>query len=298
MHTVKIPFRKRLLTYTFASNWQEVPPSVLPWLGQHLWQMVDLYQQLIAQVKADKHLEAVLYDSYLQDLRLEMFRRLMGVTRNPLSLKNRAFYSMYPDELKDCMDMCRFIFEKIDLEEPPVKRFFYGGKFYHAPAKNFDNLTGGEFHFLETVLTKAQKGDIKALRLVAALLYRPAGKTVLHTPNHPHYCGDVREPFNQYIWEQRAHHFRYLSKDTLYTILLWASGRRVNIISNYTEIFSGDGEESGEGWLSVFRQLSPNRMDFESIAAKKLKVILYELTKINEENEREKRRIEQQKLLR
>lgn len=290
MNKLSIPHKGRIHTFRFAANWQEVPAHVLPWLGKNIWKGATLYRELIKALDADEYLHSLKIDEQLQKLRITLLRNMCGITWWPLSRRNRAFYSMLPDEVADVLQSLNFVFKKIEVARP-FSRFRHWFYWYYLPAENLGNLTAGEFHFAEIAFTKAIDGDNLALARLCAILCRPKGRDNRHNPNSAVYCGDVREPFNRHIIEHRAKHFLSMPGKYKYPVLLWFAGCRAAIIENYPEIFSGSGDGgSSDGWLDIFRALSKNPLSFDEVANKPLSYLLWELAKMDQDRRREELR--------
>jgi hypothetical protein len=299
MNKLTIPYKGRFYRFDFAGSWHEVPAHVLPWLGKHIWPMIDTYRELVEVSKANppRDLELLLLDGRLQEHRIELLRRMCGVGRWPFSKKNKAFYSMLPDEVADVLATLNFIFKKIELQQPFAHFGFWGYRYY-GPRPGLENLSGAEFHFAELVFAKALTGDAKALAELVAILYRPKGQGPKHNPESDDYCGDVRVPFNRFAVDARAKHFLALADKVKYPLLLWYAGQRARIMEGYPEVFSGSATEQAinEGWLPIFRALAKDPLNFDVVAEKPLTFILWELTKLHQEAEVQRRKLQQQQL--
>lgn len=286
MNKLSIPYRGKIYTFNFASNWAELPKSIIPWLGQNIFNGAMLYRELIASHKGDDYLHTLKIDEQLQKLRITMLRKMCNITRWPFSKRNKAFYSMMADEVADVLHSLNFVFKSIEMKRPFGSFRFWFYKYY-LPTEHLGNITAAEFHFAEIAFAKAIDGDQKALAELCAIVCRPKLHENTHNPNHPLYNGDVRTPFNRHAVPKRAKHFLALSNKVKYPILLWFAGCRAAIIENYPEVFSGTGSDAqSDGWLDVFRALAKDTLRFNEVANTRLSFLLWELAKLDQDHRR------------
>jgi hypothetical protein len=283
MNKLVVPFKNRNYRFTFASNWQEIPPNLLPWLGKHIWPMIALYKQLMQSIDEKSYLKSLKLDEELQTYRIQVLKKLCNIGWWPYSKRNRAFFSLLGDELAEILLYTNFIFKKIELKKP-FESIRFRFKTYYLPTENLDNITAGEFHFAEKAFVQAISGDKAALAQLMAILWRPRGKGPQHDRTHHKFTGDIRTPFNPHTIESREGLFAYLPGNYSYPTLLWFAGCRAAIIENYPEIFTGtDQGGSEDGWLDIFRALARDPLKFEEVANKKLHFLLWELTKMDQD---------------
>jgi hypothetical protein len=119
---------------------------------------------------------------------------------------------------------------------------------WHGPADNFTNMILSEFIHAETAFDKLlSTSDEKYLDHLIAILYRPAGK--LKTKD-PEFRGDIREPFNDFIIDNRASLSHMIRDDIKIAILLFYTGSRYALTKIFPEVFSGSGSADTDTFRS------------------------------------------------
>lgn len=292
MNVLTIPYKKKVYTYTFASSWAEVPAKHLPWLGKNIWPIIDAYKSFVDQVKKGNHNEAAKLDATLQDFRITLLIKFCGITKWPFKKRNKAFYSLEPDEVADLLECLGFLFKKLEVKRP-FDSFERKMTAYFGPDENLGNISAEEFHFAERAFIKATEGDRDAAAQLAAILYRPMGKGSQYNPTNEHYKGDLRQKFNRFALDAFTRRYAKVPDTVVYPILLWYGSCRLKIMSAHPAIFNGKGgKPSNDGWLEVFRALSKSTLEFDEIASKPLSFLLWEMGKLhNEAQERERQKI-------
>ncbi|WP_353183592.1 hypothetical protein [Parapedobacter lycopersici] len=165
-----------------------------------------------------------------------------------------------------------------------VRLFF---RRYHGPSNRLANISVGEYRRTELYYQLYLKtGDQELLRLLAATLFRPAGKGGVE---------DIREPVNEIRINRRARLFRWLNPNWLHAILLYYEGCRGSIIKSHPKIFKPSKQAAeGNGLMDLEDQILAYSGDklgnFKDTVAINLYVFLKHMTQRIEEYERLQRK--------
>jgi len=274
MNKLTVPFKNRVYTFEFPDSWDECTYKQLAAVAPKLQGWKDLFAKYQDATGATK----ALLDAELQEARSRALFILVGL--KPWHIfRKRAFFSMYPDEVADCLKAINFLFTKMDRTEPPLAYFKWAGKTFFGPGKSFSKITGSEFHFSAEAL---KKGD---LAMLLAIHYRPRGQENKHDPLHVHFCGDIRAPFNRERLEMDTERFRSTDKKLLSAFAFFWHGYRLRLSAKNKHIFSTANEAKAQdrGWIPIFRALSDKPINFERVANMRMGRILMELTYRKEE---------------
>jgi hypothetical protein len=131
-----------------------------------------------------------------------------------------------------------------------------------APAPDLSNLVFGEWCFLyEFYSGYVKHEDSLLLNKLIATVYRPIDTKQI--PDAVNYSGDIREPFNENLIEQRARALQDVADYIKRAIFEWISGALTAVMEIRPHVFpeaiSNDDAEASSGdsrtWLTVFREL-------------------------------------------
>lgn len=280
MNKLTVPFKKRVYTFYFPEKWDECTYQQLAALVPRL----QSWKALFTKFQAAKGAEKQALDIELQEARSQALIILIGI--KPWQFwRKRALFSMYADEVADCLLATNFLFTKMDRSLPPLPYFKYKGVMYFGPTKGFSTLTGSGFHFSAEALKKGN------LPMLLAIHYRPRGTENKHDPKHHAFCGDIRADFNRERLELDAAHFKKIDKKLLSAFAFVWHCYRLRLSESNPHIFNSSAETKAadRGWIPIFRALSDKPINFEQAAKMRMGRILMELGYRQEEVAAQKR---------
>lgn len=200
--------------------------------------------------------------TYKKADRYTMLASLMAVLLGPENY--HIIHNLPDEELHALSQLSNFVFET-----PPSQA---GNKFpilvirkkrCSAPAPDLGNLSFGEWCFLYEFHSDYIKyEDPSILNKLIATIYRPIDKT--QVPDNVNYTGDIREPFNENLIDQRARALQDIAEYIKRAVFEWLTDALVAVMEMRPNVFpvstqQADPEETAEDdgrtWLSVFREL-------------------------------------------
>lgn len=295
MNTLQINSNGTTHKLNFPSSWEEFTAKQLRYIAQRFLTWGKTNQQFLESIKLNTAPFTIALDETIQTERINLLLALLNLPKWPFRKEKKALFSLTADELKDVLQELTFVFEEIKPFNCPLPTFKHKSKTYHAPAESLQNITGSEFHFLEMCYSEACAQKTESLNLLVAILYRQKGNGPEHTEKSQAFVGDVRTPFNRFAADKNAELLATLPHETKMLVLLWYTSCRNAIIKNHPHVFktssakSETEETENNGWMSVFRNLAKNPLDFDDIANKNLSYLLWELTNLHFEAEEAKR---------
>lgn len=299
MTDLRIIYKGKSYHWYLPACWDEVTDKDMAWITPKLQDWKKQYLAWVDAMEEGKADMAKVYDALLQKSRIYILKKLCGISRIPWSRTARAFYSMLPDEVADVLLQLNFIFTDLDRQLPTPYLFKHKGKYYHNPGKDFQLITGGEFHFADKYYASyLEHGRLEDLDQLVAILYRQRGKGPEHQPGHEKYCGDLRRPFNKNRIELDAATLATLPLSTKVTIFFWWQCFRQQLQLSWKDIFSQERTkkaQKGNGWIPIFRTLSKHPLQFEAVAELKLSLLLMELRESMREAKEMERKLKNKK---
>ncbi len=293
MTNLRIQHHKKEYSWSIPDQWDEVPEEVLLWLCPQLFSYRTKYLQWVKAVDNPNPRVTEQADVDLQNCRIRILLKLLGVKSGWNSRKRAALFSVDENQLADILLIINFVFTDNDRLRAPVSEIRHKGIKYLPPAKSFSNITGSEFHFLDRYYTEyLESRNLEVLTKMLGIIYREAGVQNTHNPLDAFYCGDVRVPFNRFQIELRAKRFARVSPKLKHATFFWYHCFRQQLQKNRKDVFSNSNQKvahGGTGWLGVFRQLAKHPIHFETIANMKLTSILYELSEVKKEGRQQAR---------
>ncbi|MDX5510635.1 MAG: hypothetical protein LPK01_00315 [Hymenobacteraceae bacterium] len=130
---------------------------------------------------------------------------------------------------------------------------------YYGPRERLRNISFLEFIFADTYFIHyTQNQEEELLNKFIACLYRERTWCHFIKRKLPNYSGDIRQPFNENLIEERARLLAKLPVEEKFAILTWYRGCRDYLEKEYPHVFSSDNQEkaSKSGWDSVLRSMS------------------------------------------
>jgi hypothetical protein len=123
------------------------------------------------------------------------------------------------------------------LTKNPFPELTVNDKKYYGPADALTNLTLTEYIHAETNFSMYRKlKKDQYLHNLIAILYRPKDKKA--SIDKPDFKGDMREPFNDFVFENRAPLFDALSPEQKEVILFYYDGSRSFLNKLFPEVFT------------------------------------------------------------
>lgn len=160
--------------------------------------------------------------------------------------------------VEELMPLVTWVLEPSTLTEqkfPVLKSRWWRKKFY-GPSSDFMNLRFGEFDAAERALREWQDtpDDIGLLYQLVAVLYRPRYSKRQPADDFT----DERIPFNHSRTRAYAKKLaRYYPPQYAFAILIWYLGCRSAVLSQYPQLFEGDGGEADQsGYFGVIRMIA------------------------------------------
>ena len=146
-------------------------------------------------------------------------------------------------------EAAEWIWESNTLTRQLLPRIRVGVTYYYGPADRLKNLTFKEFVFAYNLYVAYKKyKQPERLDQLIAVLYRPKQPGL--TTQHPDYQGDLRQPFNNHLIEQRAKKMAKLPDYYKQAILIWFEGCFNWMVERYEQLFSTNETTSeAEGGL-------------------------------------------------
>lgn len=154
--------------------------------------------------------------------------------------------------------LCAFVFADNTLGKVLVPEIIHKGVKYFGPEDSFKNISFLEWILGETALKKYQATKKeKHLDEIVYCMYRPNRKDIDVLSSN--YRGDLREPLNQFSYENKAEVFFDLPKKLKTMALITMIGNRNNVIHRFDAVFA-DAEDRGVediyGWAGVIRSMA------------------------------------------
>lgn len=200
-----------------------------------------------------------------------------------LDLKLYQFFRMSNDAKERMLPFISWVFGENTLTAQLLPE--YEG--LHAPKGEFDNLTLGEFHYTETYYHQFTKGNIDALDLLIAVLYRRPKKfydTKLDSD------GDIRVKFNKNEIEYYAKLVKRWPPSVKTAIVIWYDGCKQQLVKLYKEVFEESGTDHNTedtGMYSIIRNMSGDKFgNIDQVEKVLVHHAFYEITLIMEDNRR------------
>lgn len=284
MHTLEIEHKGRKHRFQIPESFDELSFSQLAFALPEITQYMELQKQLSVahQSRTQKRLSVLL--PQVHAIRFALLIHLSGVHQLPFfSPKIRAFRALDSEEAEIASRCIDWLFQKPQRLLPPKDRFFYQGRFYYAPGKCLENITGLEFHFAslhyQQYTTEHKEQDLDTL---IAILYRPTKRSPSHLPRNSQFSGDRRIPFNPATLERDAARFSRLSKTLKSTILFYFSCSLQTITESHPRIFTkkSDSQARRFGWIPVFRSLAQDKLQLEKVWNLRMSRLLFEINQV------------------
>ncbi|MND84261.1 hypothetical protein D3C80_761490 [compost metagenome] len=245
MQEIKIEIKNRSgkvrsCTCKIASTWNELDPDVYPYIAS-------VY---LSPYKEKMHTAVSLFTLLL--------------------CKHHQVVNYLPaTDVHSMLFVTDFLFEKLDLTTNLIPVVKAGGKEYHGPKDELENLTFIEWCFADSyferyVFLKKQEQQDPAneyLDKFLAVLYRP--KKQSYDPLAIDHDGDIRVRFNENLIKERAKDMNYLPCHIRDGIVLWYMSCRQKIENDHPHIFPQkkkiSGSEPDFGWMGVFDELTGDK---------------------------------------
>jgi hypothetical protein len=178
-----------------------------------------------------------------------------------LGLKNFPLYNL-PQEVLRLTDFMLDITEPFAKVMVPVVEV--DGVRYYGPDDGFNNMKIWEWGFTDTQFIEysKNKSDYLLHRTIAAI-YRPSMNDPEHDRTSKDFKGDIREPFNDAIVDERVKVFEKLDLETKAAIIFnfrvirrWIEDRYPNVFPKYKPVLRVIlGRDNKNGWDKFIRNL-------------------------------------------
>lgn len=155
---------------------------------------------------------------------------------------------------------------KAKIEKQPFKSFVVQGVEYHVFAENFADTTTIELAIatINYLSYAKSKGESKhPFYELLATIARPARADLATFQNSPDWTGDVREPYNQILAQDRAKIFeQHLPFGLAVALLHFFEHTNSTFLKRYEKLFDGDGDDSppvfknGRGMLALLEEVA------------------------------------------
>jgi hypothetical protein len=244
MHTITFGDHK----FNVPGHWNELTGENLLSLASHVEQNIEMEELKLKLLLDFTGIRVIRQRSVMVD-KIEHFWVRCGKRKVLVSVTNLAFitapFLKFFNEIKEN----KWIVNPM-LTRQLLPSIMADKKLYWGPADGLSNITLREFIFTETFLNEfITKNDRSNLDKLIAVLYRPAGK---FQPGSADYKGDVREPFNDNIIDDRARYLVALPEAYKKAILWYYEGSKKHIATLYPLVFSEGGGKSDKSTFEVF----------------------------------------------
>lgn len=281
MHEILVQqLGKKLQQFDFSipSSWEEMDKNKLLAIAPLLIQWMHIRMQETENVE-QQHLKLIA-------IQISCFKKLADIPNKASDKKQKCFAQFSDQDIEDVLPLMDWLLRP-GLTQCLIPSFRLGIHRFYAPDHYMKNISGGEFHYCESYYQEyLQQADPEALDQLIAVLYRPKGKGAAHDPLHKNYKGDPRIKLNPI--EKRAAQFQKLDDASKAAILIWYQGCRQHIIDTHPQLFKKENGESTGSWMDVFDSLSDNLVNFNTIADQPLSMILYKMTRLQQQAEKKK----------
>ncbi len=286
MNKLRIEVNNRQYHWHLPENFDELTSNQLQWLSFHL----DAWRGILvaaANAKFTKSSDRGQMELAAETIRIKVLIKLSGTDRLPRwSKKAQAFYIMEPDEVAQLLSLIDFVYKEPNRTLPPFKRLAIGWTYFYPPLAKMENLSAEEFHYAHLFYKQWKEGDPSALDMLCAILYRTKGKGAKHNPKKlDAFSGDVRTPLNAATLEQFAKEWKTVKQPKKMAIAIWWESFYLQTAKANPQVFTkAEGKEnSGMGFLPVFRALAKDPLKIEEVAKMQLSLVLYELRESHRE---------------
>ncbi len=207
-------------------------------------------------------------------------------------LSYRQWLKLKPEDVKEYLYLVSFLFEaKTNFTKQiiPVYEGLYG------PCDEIANLLGGELVLTDHYYLEWEKDreNVALIDQLVAILYRPAKRNYDFELNPD---GDCREPFNENISAWNAdNRIKHWPINVKLAIATWYSGCRQRIVDDNDDVFSGSGEQTKYGMLSILRNIAKEGThgSFSDVEKMPVGLIMIELNETMEEGKAVEAKIKQ-----
>lgn len=212
--------------------------------------------------------------------------------------KQIALYLADHSQVNDILAHANFLYEDNALTKQLIPSVRVGMLWFYGPADRLKNITIAEFIFAHAYWVKHKKDqtDEEALNMMIATLYRPAKPKKQR--KGPHYDGDIRQQFNQYLVEERAAKVAKLPRHVKDAILIFFDGCIQYMEQQYPKIFSNnEGNAGSYGMVEVLHTMAGDKFgDFDKVQQSRMMDILRDLTiSIRQKEEKDREMMRQQR---
>lgn len=268
--------KPRHFDFSIPSNWEEMDKKKLLAIAPLIMRWMHIRLQETENVE-EQHLKLIA-------IQIECFKKLAGIPDKASDKRQKCFAQFSDQDIEDVLPLLDWLMQP-GLTTSLIPFFRLGIHRFYAPDHFMKNITGGEFHFCESFYQQyLQQNDPEAIHQLIAVLYRPKGKGAAHNPQHKNFKGDPRIKLNPI--EKRAAQFQKLDEATKAAILIWYQGCRQHIIDTHPQLFKKEDGTASGSWMDVFDSLSDNLVNFNTIADQPLSMILYKMTRLQEQAEK------------
>jgi hypothetical protein len=223
--------------------------------------------------------------------------KVLQLLRIVFSMNRREYRRVSVFDIDEFLYLMHFLVrDKIDLTRNLIPKYRHINVFgiweeFYGPDDECNNLIMEEFVFAENYFMEwfENKDDEELLSEFVAILYRPGRKDYDYKRNPK---GDYREDFNENTSHYNAKKFIKLwPKSLKLSIAYWFSGCWHKWVQDNPNVFSGSGEPSQYGMVSVMRNVAKDGIygDFNQVGRTYVNQILMELNEVVAEAEKMKR---------
>lgn len=201
-----------------------------------------------------------------------------------LQLPSKAYFRMTKAEASDLYQSIQWLFEPGQTSRCLIPSFLNVLRTFHGPGETWENLTIGEFAFVDAYANKYQASrDTKDLNVLIAALYRPS--TPASWMRFRMFRFDIRAQFNDRIATRRGSQIQIpesLRKAIFLNYLTWRTG----IVKNNAFLFGKSGGTESSGWLGIMMNMAgPKLGSFDTIEKMTMNNALSILSEIERERQ-------------